>query len=107
MTTEILRGTTYIIDFDPTKGMQFKVGFGILKRRPAVVLSRNAINRERPGTMVVPLVLTAWVDGDFCGSRSQCRGWLGDSVRSAHRDQQSHPCFKPGGPALSSWPAGC
>ena len=47
MTPEILRGTACIIDFDPLKGMQFKVGSDFLKRRPAAVLSRNAINRER------------------------------------------------------------
>ena len=55
MTPKILRGITYIIDFDPSKGMQFKISSGILKRCTAAVLSRNATHRVRRGAMVAPL----------------------------------------------------
>src|ERR1035437_10756548 len=49
------RGHIYIGDYDPLKGEEFKVGSEILKRRPAVVVSHNAINRVRRTVMVVPL----------------------------------------------------
>ena len=55
MTPEILRGTTHIIDFDLSKGMQFKISSEILKRRPTVVLLRNATHRVRRGVMVLRL----------------------------------------------------
>lgn len=55
MSTSIRRGDIYIIDFDPPKGEEVKVGSEILKRRPAVVISHNAINRARRTIMVVPL----------------------------------------------------
>ena len=45
MSESIKRGDIYIVDFDPPKGEEFKVGSEILKRRPAVVMSHNAINR--------------------------------------------------------------
>ncbi len=53
--TEIRRGDIYIVDFDPPKGAELKVGSEIVKRRPAVVISRNAINKIRRTVMVVPL----------------------------------------------------
>ncbi|MEJ7137725.1 type II toxin-antitoxin system PemK/MazF family toxin [Amphibiibacter pelophylacis] len=49
------RGDIYVIDFDPPKGEEYKVGSEIMKQRPAVVLSRDAINRVRRTVMVVPL----------------------------------------------------
>lgn len=55
MSAEIKRGDIYIVDFDPPKGQEYKVGAEILKRRPAVVVSHNAINRVRRTVMVVPL----------------------------------------------------
>ena len=55
MNTNIKRGDIYFVDFDPPKGEEFKVGSEILKRRPAVVVSHNAINRARRTVMVVPL----------------------------------------------------
>ncbi len=55
MNPDIKRGDIYIVDFDPPKGEEFKVGAEILKRRPAVVISHNAINRVRRTVMVVPL----------------------------------------------------
>lgn len=55
MTPHIRRGDIYLIDFDPPKGEEFKVGSEILKRRSAVVISRDAINRARRTIMVVPL----------------------------------------------------
>jgi mRNA interferase MazF len=51
----IKRGDIYMVDFDPPKGEEFKVGSEILKRRPAVVISHDAINRARRTVMVVPL----------------------------------------------------
>lgn len=55
MSESIKRGDIYIVDFDPPKGEEFKVGSEILKRRPAVVMSHNAINRARRTVMLVPL----------------------------------------------------
>jgi mRNA interferase MazF len=55
MNTPIKRGDIYIVDFDPPKGEQFKVGSEIMKRRPAVVISHNGINQARRTVMVVPL----------------------------------------------------
>lgn len=55
MSADIKRGDIYIVDFDPPKGEEYKVGAEILKRRPAVVVSHNAINRARRTVMVVPL----------------------------------------------------
>ena len=55
MIQDIRRGDIYIVDFDPPKGQELKVGSEIMKRRPAVVMSRNAINRARRTVMVVPL----------------------------------------------------
>lgn len=55
MNTSIRRGDIYVIDFDPPKGEEYKVGSEIIKRRPAVVLSRDAINKVRRTVMVVPL----------------------------------------------------
>ncbi len=55
MNANIKRGDIYIVDFDPPKGQELKVGSEILKRRPAVVISHNAINRARRTVMVVPL----------------------------------------------------
>lgn len=52
---EIKRGEIYIVDFDPPKGAEWKVGSEILKRRPAVVISRNGINKTRRTVLVVPL----------------------------------------------------
>jgi mRNA interferase MazF len=51
----IKRGDIYVIDFDPPKGEEAKVGSKIMKRRPAVVLSRDVLNRVRRTIMVVPL----------------------------------------------------
>ncbi len=55
MSAPIQRGDIYLIDFDPPKGQEFKVGAEIIKRRPAVVISRDAINKVRRTVMVVPL----------------------------------------------------
>ena len=55
MTTDVKRGDIYIVDFDPPQGEVFKVGSEIVKRRPAVVVSHNGINRVRRTVMVVPL----------------------------------------------------
>lgn len=55
MSAPIRRGDIYVIDFDPPKGEEHKVGSEIMKRRPAVVLSRDAINKVRRTVMVVPL----------------------------------------------------
>lgn len=55
MSTGIRRGDIYVIDFDPPKGEEYKVGSEIMKRRPAVVISRDAINNARRTVMVVPL----------------------------------------------------
>lgn len=55
MTADIKRGDIYIVDFDPPKGQEYKVGSEVLKRRPVVVVSHNAINRARRMVMVVPL----------------------------------------------------
>ena len=55
MTQPILRGDVYLVDFDPPKGEEHKVGSEILKRRPAVIISHNAINRARRTVMVIPL----------------------------------------------------
>lgn len=55
MTADIKRGDIYIVDFDPPKGQEYKVGSEIVKRRAAVVVSHNAINRARRTVMVVPL----------------------------------------------------
>ena len=55
MSQPILRGDIYLVDFDPPKGEEFKVGSEILKRRPAVIISHNAINRARRTVMVIPL----------------------------------------------------
>ena len=54
MDMDIRRGDIYLIDFDPTKGIELKAGSEIMKRRPAVVLSRDAINKVRRTVMVVP-----------------------------------------------------
>ena len=55
MSQPILRGDVYLVDFDPPKGEEYKVGSEILKRRPAVIISHNAINRARRTVMVIPL----------------------------------------------------
>ena len=55
MNTAIKRGDIYLVDFDPPKGEELKVGSEIRKRRPAVVVSRDAINKVRRTVMVVPL----------------------------------------------------
>ncbi|MCX8518186.1 MAG: type II toxin-antitoxin system PemK/MazF family toxin [Rhodoferax sp.] len=55
MSALIQRGDIYVIDFDPPKGEEHKVGSEIMKRRPAVVVSRDAINKVRRTVMVVPL----------------------------------------------------
>ena len=55
MNAEVKRGDIYIVDFDPPKGEEFKAGSEIVKRRPAVVMSHNGINRARRTVMVVPL----------------------------------------------------
>lgn len=55
MSANIQRGDIYLVDFDPPKGEEYKLGSEILKRRPAVVMSHNAINRARRTVMVVPL----------------------------------------------------
>jgi mRNA interferase MazF len=55
MSAPIRRGDIYVIDFDPPKGEEHKVGSEIMKRRPAVVVSRDAINKVRRTIMVVPL----------------------------------------------------
>ena len=52
---EIRRGDIILVNFDPTKGDAHKVGAEILKRRPAVVLTRTGINRVRRTVIVVPL----------------------------------------------------
>jgi mRNA interferase MazF len=52
---EIQRGDIVLVNFDPTKGEQHKAGAEILKKRPAVVLTRNSINRVRRTVIVVPL----------------------------------------------------
>lgn len=52
---EIKRGEIYIVNFDPPKGAEWKVGSEILKLRPAVVISRNGINKSRRTVLVVPL----------------------------------------------------
>ena len=52
---EIKRGDIILVNFDPTKGDEHKVGAEILKPRPAVVLTRNSINRVRRAVIVVPL----------------------------------------------------
>ena len=52
---EIRRGDIYIVDFDPPKGAEWKVGSEILKQRPAVVISRTGINKIRRTVLVVPL----------------------------------------------------
>jgi mRNA interferase MazF len=51
----IKRGDIYIVDFDPPKGEEYKVGSEIMKRRPAVVLSRDVLNQLRRTVVVVPL----------------------------------------------------
>ncbi len=38
---EIRRGEIYLVDFDPPRGEELKAGAEILKKRPAVVLTRN------------------------------------------------------------------
>lgn len=55
MSALIRRGDIYLVDFDPPKGEEPKVGSEIMKRRPAVVVSRDAINKVRRTVMVVPL----------------------------------------------------
>ena len=52
---EIRRGEIYLVDFDPTKGEKARAGSEILKKRPAVVLTRNAFNKQRRTIVVVPL----------------------------------------------------
>ena len=55
MSSSIQRGDIYLVDFDPPKGEEFKVGSEMMKRRPAVVISHNGINRARRTVMAVPL----------------------------------------------------
>ena len=55
MSQDIRCGEIYTVDFDPPKGQELKVGSEIIERRPAVVMSRNAINKARRTVMVVPL----------------------------------------------------
>lgn len=53
----IKRGDIYLVDFNPPKGVEHRamVGSEIMKRRPAVVLSRDSINQFRRTVIVVPL----------------------------------------------------
>jgi len=47
------------VDFDPPKDEEYKVGSEILKRRPAVLISHNAINPARRTVMVIePIFLS-------------------------------------------------
>jgi len=55
MSQSIQRGDVDLVDFDPPKGEEYKVGSQTLKRRPAVIITHNAINRARRTVMVVPL----------------------------------------------------
>jgi mRNA interferase MazF len=52
---DLKRGEIVLVNFDPTKGDEHKVGADILKPRPAVVLTRNSVNRIRRTVIVVPL----------------------------------------------------
>ena len=47
------RGEVWWIDFDPSQGME------IQKRRPAVILTVNALNKARGTVVVVPLSTSA------------------------------------------------
>lgn len=49
----MLRGEVWWVNFDPAQGME------IQKRRPAVILSVNALNRARGTVVVVPLSTSA------------------------------------------------
>jgi mRNA interferase MazF len=51
----IQRGDIYLVDFDPSKAIDDKVGSEILKKRPAVVLTVNPFNKLRRTIVVVPL----------------------------------------------------
>jgi len=53
MSALIQRGDTYLIDFDPPKGEAYKAGSETMKRRPAVVISRDAINKVRRTAIVL------------------------------------------------------
>ena len=53
MSALIQRGDTYLIDFDPPKGEEYKAGSETMKRRPAVVISRDAINKVRRTAIVL------------------------------------------------------
>ena len=53
MSARIQRGDTYLIDFDPPKGEEYKAGAITMKRRPAVVISRDAINKVRRTAIVL------------------------------------------------------
>jgi len=53
---QALRGDIFMVDFDPSKADDLpKTGSEILKKRPAVVLSGNAINKHRRTVIVIPL----------------------------------------------------
>jgi len=53
---QVLRGEIYLVDFDPSKADDLaKTGSEILKKRHAVVMSGNALNRHRRTVIVVPL----------------------------------------------------
>jgi mRNA interferase MazF len=47
------RGEVWWVDFDPSQGME------IQKRRPAVILTVNALNKARGTVVVVPLSTSA------------------------------------------------
>jgi mRNA interferase MazF len=47
--TEIRRGDIWWVDFEPTQGAEIR------KRRPAVVITADALNRARRTVVVVPL----------------------------------------------------
>jgi mRNA interferase MazF len=47
------RGEVWWVDFDPSQGMEIR------KRRPAVILTVNALNKARGTVVVVPLSTSA------------------------------------------------
>jgi len=49
----VQRGEVWWVNFDPSQGME------IQKRRPAVILTVNALNRARGTVVVVPLSTSA------------------------------------------------
>ncbi len=61
MSSLIQRGDIYLIDFDPPKREEYKAGSETMKRRPAVVISRDAINKARRTAIV--LMSNEWQAG--------------------------------------------